>query len=168
MEGQIHFFREVHYGPETGFHKCSILSFLTTQTLFATTLHVGADSEYTNVGDAARDAGPGDTIFIHSGRYSGDQWIEDLAGTAESWIHVVGEEFGSVEFAGGVGAWVLSDPAYLHIENIVFTDQTHNGINLHDGDSYETPAHHIRFDRSKGRKKISSWHQGQRSLFGRY
>ncbi len=124
----------------------SLLFSLTTQSLFAATLHVGTDSQYGNIGNAARDAEPGDTILIHSGTYSGDQWMSNLQGTADSWIYIIGEEFGSVQFSGGVGAWILTDPAYLHIENIVFTDQTHNGMNLHDGDSYETPAHHIRFN----------------------
>lgn len=133
----------------TGTVLFALLFSLTPSPVVAATLHVGADKEYTNLGNAARDARPGDTVYIHSGIYAGDQWIANLAGTTDSWIYIIGEEFGSVEFTGGVGAWILSDPAYLHIENIVFTDQTHNGMNVHDGDSYETPAHHIRFNRCR-------------------
>jgi hypothetical protein len=40
----------------------------------------------------------------------------------------------------------MEDPAYLRFEDLVFTGQSVNGVHLHDGDTYVTPAHHIVFE----------------------
>jgi hypothetical protein len=44
---------------------------------------------------------------------------------------------------GGGNGIQLSDPAYLELRGITFTGATGNGLNIDDGGSFATPAHHI-------------------------
>ncbi|MFV1969316.1 MAG: hypothetical protein ACC628_28175, partial [Pirellulaceae bacterium] len=37
----------------------------------------------------------------------------------------------------------LTDPAYVELHNLVLTEATSNGINIDDGGSYDSPAHHV-------------------------
>lgn len=111
--------------------------------LSAKVLHTGHGQRYANITDASREAAPGDTILLHNGTYSGDQSLQDLQGTSSKWIYVIAEQKGAVLFEGGSAAWRGSDIAYLHIEGVVFTKQTGNGLNFDDGSTYASPAHHI-------------------------
>ncbi len=107
----------------------------------ARTLEVRAGGAYPGLLQAAAAALPGDTILFRSGVYAGGQHIENLQGTAEGWITVMAE--GEVIVRGGGNAWQLSDPAYLRIIGFVMEQQTGNGLNIDDGGSFGTPAHHI-------------------------
>jgi len=46
-------------------------------------------------------------------------------------------------FEGGGTGWQLSDCAYVTLRNISVRGQGQNGINVDDGGSFDTPAHHI-------------------------
>ena len=48
-----------------------------------------------------------------------------------------------VTIQGGTNAIQFTDPAYLVLENLRIREQTGNGLNIDDGGSYETPAHHV-------------------------
>ena len=37
----------------------------------------------------------------------------------------------------------LTDPAYVELHNLVFTGAKVNGLNVDDGGSFDTPAHHV-------------------------
>lgn len=87
---------------------------------------------------------PGDTILIHEGTYSGGLFVGDLQGTSQNWIYILAQ--GEVVYNGGTNAWQFSDGAYLHIRGFTFRHQTGNGLNIDDGGSYESPAHHIIFE----------------------
>ncbi len=134
-----------HTIRNTSIHLIGPVSLLFCLAGSSTTLHVGSGYPFRGFGEAARHVKPGDTVLIHSGTHPGDQWVEDLSGTAEDWIYILGEDRENTVFEGGVGAWILTDPAYLEIRNLTFARQTHNGLNIHDGDSYATPGKHLRF-----------------------
>lgn len=108
-------------------------------------LHTGPGQPYTNITAAAGAADPGDTILMHRGIYAGNQQLRGLQGTANHWVYILAAEKGAVVFEGGTAAWKGSSAAYLHIEGIVFTGQTGNGLNIDDGSNAASPAHHIVF-----------------------
>ncbi len=114
-------------------------------SLQAKVLHTGHGQPFPDVSAAAKAAVPGDTILVHNGTYPGEQSLQSLQGKPGRWIYILAEKQGGVVFKGGVSAWRGSDIAYLHIEGMVFTGQTGNGLNLDDGGTYATPAHHITF-----------------------
>ncbi|MBO9563927.1 MAG: DUF5123 domain-containing protein [Niastella sp.] len=108
-------------------------------------LHTGHGQPYLNITAAAKKARPGDTILVHAGTYHGDQVLQGLQGTKDRWIYILAEKDDAVQFKGGAVAWKASDIAYLHIEGFVFIRQTDNGLNIDDGGTYDSPAHHIVF-----------------------
>jgi len=111
--------------------------------LSAAVLHTGYGQRYADITAAAGKAAPGDTILLYNGSYPGNQSLQNLKGTPGKWIYIIAKERGTVVYEGGDFAWRGSDVAYVHIEGIVFTKQTGNGLNFDDGSSYSTPAHHI-------------------------
>ena len=112
-------------------------------SLPAMVLHTGHGQRYADITAAAKVAVPGDTILVHSGAYRGDQSLQGLQGASGKWIYLIAEKSGTVLFEGGTSAWRGTDIAWLHIEGFVFTGQTGNGVNLDDGSTYASPAHHI-------------------------
>lgn len=114
--------------------------------IHSTVLHVGPGGDYSNVQAAADQAGPGDTILIDGGTYGGGQYISNLEGTAQRWITIRAAEGETVTVSGGSQAWHLVDPSYVRIENITFTGQSANGVNVDDGGDYSTPANHVIFE----------------------
>jgi hypothetical protein len=97
---------------------------------------------------AFRNAQPGTHIRIAAGRYSPGVWVANLHGTAEQPITIEGADVNNPPlFEGGSEAWHLSDCSYLVLRNIAVRKQTGNGINIDDGGTYETPAHHITLEK---------------------
>ncbi len=121
-----------------------ILSFLiVAATVQGRTLHVGTAQEYSDPASACSEAIPGDTVFIHNGVYVGTFMVRNLHGTEDEPIVIIGESQAGVVFRGGTEALHFSDCSYLHIERFTVTGQTGNGVNIDDGGSIESPAHHI-------------------------
>lgn len=116
------------------------LMVLLAQVLHARVLPVGSDG-YANLEAAAVDARPGDTILFRAGTHAGGAYVANLQGTAEAWITITGEAGALIQ--GGSNAFQLTDPAYLRITRLAFDGQTGNGLNIDDGGSYATPAHHL-------------------------
>lgn len=112
-------------------------------SLWAIILHTGRGQRYADITTAAKVAVPSDTILVHNGTYRGDQSLQGLQGAPGKWIYIIAEKTGAVFFEGAATAWAGTDIAYLHIEGFVFTGQTGNGVNLDDGGTYTSPAHHI-------------------------
>jgi hypothetical protein len=124
---------------------------------YTKTLHVattGNDSTgtgalsrpYATVNKALQNASAGTKVIIHQGTYTG--YIGGgNQGIAAAPILVTA--------ASGEGAVILdrlgtssevmhlTDAAYIIFENLTFRGATGNGINIDDGGSYATPAHHI-------------------------
>lgn len=115
-------------------------------------LHVGDSQAYTDFRAAAQAAEPGDTILIHGGTYTGGQYVANLKGTADSWIRIAAAPDETPVWQGGSQAWHLIDPAFVHISGITFEEQTTNGVNVDDGGTYVTPAHHVVFERCTFRR----------------
>jgi len=93
---------------------------------------------------ALRGARPGTRIRIAPGQYRPGVWVEKLVGTHKQPIIIEGEDpERPPRFEGGGEGWHLSDCAYLILRNIAVRGQTGNGINVDDGGSFDTPAHHI-------------------------
>lgn len=111
--------------------------------LSAATLEVGPGKPYANPAQAAQNAEAGDTVLIFPATYTGTYFIEDLHGNAGQWITFRGTNKSTVIFQGGTEAMHFIDVSYIRIENMTIRGQTGNGINIDDGGSFETPAHHV-------------------------
>lgn len=97
--------------------------------------------ELATLEEAARLAEPGTRIFLREGTYTGGTFIGNLQGTADAPIKIVG--LGNAVIEGGNTALQLSDPQYLVLEQLEIRGAAQNGLNIDDGGSYESPAHHI-------------------------
>ena len=87
---------------------------------------------------------PGTTLLLAPGTYEGGLYLANVTGTEQAPIVIQGAEPNRPPvFRGGGTALHLADCSHVvlrHIEAIGFPG---NGINLDDGGTYETPAHHI-------------------------
>jgi len=93
---------------------------------------------------AAREAGPGTTILLEPGEYSGGLHLCDLAGTEEGPIVIEGVDPNDPPvFRSGGQALHLADCCYVSLKHLRAEGFPANGINIDDGGSYETPAHDI-------------------------
>ncbi|MDX9760094.1 MAG: right-handed parallel beta-helix repeat-containing protein [Bacteroidota bacterium] len=116
------------------------LMVLLAQVLHARVLPVGSGG-YANLEAAAAAAQPGDTILYRSGTHAGGAYVASLQGRPDAWITITGEAGALIQ--GGNNAFQLTDPAYLRITRLAFDGQTGNGLNIDDGGSSATPAHHL-------------------------
>ncbi len=125
---------------------------------YSRTLHVattGNDSTgdgsssrpYATLGKALPLATAGTKIVMHAGLYSNSVSVSNLQGTAGAPILVTAAEGeGDVvldRLGSGSEVMHLTDVAYSIFENLIFRGATGNGINIDDGGSYASPAHHI-------------------------
>jgi hypothetical protein len=93
---------------------------------------------------ALNDAKPGWRIVIAQGTYRPGVWVRGLRGTAEAPIVLEGvDQKDPPAFEGGQVGLHFADCAYLTIRHLAVRGQSGNGINLDDGGSFDTPAHHI-------------------------
>ena len=94
---------------------------------------------------ALSQAEPGTTVLLEPGTYRGGLVHRNLQGTREQPIVIAAADSAHPPvFEGGGGSLQLSDPAYVELRHLVFTGASGNGLNIDDGGSKETPAHHIR------------------------
>ena len=107
------------------------------------TLEIGPGKPYSTLTEAVGFATPGDTLLLFPAPYTGGLYIADLQGLPNAWITIRGEGPDPVTIQGGTNAIQFTNPAYLVIENLRFTGQTGNGLNIDDGGDYATPAHHV-------------------------
>lgn len=89
-------------------------------------------------------AEPGDVILLVPGTYAGGLYVESLQGAEGRPIVIAGADPDDPPvFVGGGSALHLVDPAYVELRDLVVTGATANGLNIDDGGSYDTPAHHV-------------------------
>ena len=87
---------------------------------------------------------PGITVLLAPGTYQGDLYVQGAAGTQQAPIAIAGVDPNNpVVFSGGRQAIHLSDCSHLILRNLKVVGFPSNGINIDDGGSFETPAHHI-------------------------
>ena len=89
---------------------------------------------------AAAKAAPGVAIRVHPGTYAADQYLSDLAGTADApiWIGGVPGEARPVLSGGGEGLH-LTRVRYLVLHDLEVDGATSNGVNIDDGGDYGNP-----------------------------
>jgi len=87
----------------------------------------------------------GDTLSIENGIYSGGQSYSNLKGEENNFIYFIGKSNTDVIIEGGNSAMQISDCEFLRFENITFTKQKLNGVNVDDAGTYDSPTHHIQF-----------------------
>jgi hypothetical protein len=81
-------------------------------------------------------AGPGDAIILQPGVYGGGHFRANLQGVTIRSADPANQAI----IDGGSNGIQLSDPANVTIADLVFRNQTGNGLNIDDGGSFETPA----------------------------
>jgi hypothetical protein len=112
-------------------------------------LAAAAEQVVTVEGDAALRAAlgkaqPGMRIRIQPGRYQAGVYAANLRGTPEAPIVVEGADPQNPPvFEGGGEGWHLGDCQYLTLRNLAVGRQSSNGINVDDGGTFDTPAHHV-------------------------
>jgi hypothetical protein len=93
---------------------------------------------------ALADAVPGTTICIAPGHYRGGISARWLRGEPGRPIVLAAADPGRPPvFEGGDFGWHLSDPAHIELHDLAVANVRGNGINIDDGGSYDSPAHHV-------------------------
>lgn len=83
---------------------------------------------------ALASAGPGTRILIASGTYSGGIFVSDLRGSKEKPIIIEGTDPARPpEFIKGSNGIQLSNPSFVELRHLAFSDMDGNGINIDDG-----------------------------------
>lgn len=95
------------------------------------------------IAHAAALATPGTRILVHAGVYLGAQWIADLHGEASAPITIVGEDGAILDGDGEGEVLHLSEVSYVVLEHLELRNATGNGLNIDDGGTLDTPAHHV-------------------------
>lgn len=129
---------------------------------FARELHVRASGgDFTTVDAALRAAKPGDKVVIHAGTYAPGAYADKLQGTATQPIMITGAPGeAKPHIQGGAEAIHLTDPSYVVVQDLEISGQTANALNVDDGGSYATPAHHLVFRGLRVHDVASGNHDG--------
>lgn len=101
-------------------------------------------SDVAQLRQALAAAQPGSVVLLAPGTYEGGLYLEGLRGEEGRPVVIAGAAPDDPPvFVGGSSALHLVDPAYVELRDLVMTGATANGLNLDDGGSYDTPAHHV-------------------------
>ncbi|MBM4085771.1 MAG: hypothetical protein FJ272_13360, partial [Planctomycetes bacterium] len=93
---------------------------------------------------AAAQAKPGTRIALAPGEYPGGFYFAGLKGEPDKPIIIAAADPGNPPLIRGGGSGMhLVDPAYVELHHLTLTGATGNGLNIDDGGSYDTPAHHL-------------------------
>ena len=93
---------------------------------------------------AVAGAKPGTKIVIAPGTYEGKLAFTRLHGTKDQPIILAAADPAQPPvIQGGNSCLHLSDPAYVELHNLVLEKGRENGLNIDDGGSIDTPAHHV-------------------------
>ena len=88
---------------------------------------------------------PGTTLRLEPGVYEGGMYLADVTGTPEAPAVIQGAEPNDPPIFRGSGgqALHLADCSYVVLRNLRVEGFPGNGINIDDGGSFATPAHHV-------------------------
>lgn len=93
---------------------------------------------------AVAAAKPGTIVLLEPGEYGGGHYFDRVRGEAGRPIVIRAKDPARPpRFRGGGEGLHLSDPAHLELRDLVVEASEANGINIDDGGTFETPAHHI-------------------------
>jgi hypothetical protein len=92
---------------------------------------------------ALSEARPGTRILLAAGVYTSGFLARDVRGAeGKPVVIAAADPKDPPVFRGGSGVQ-LSDVAHLELRDLVFEGATGNGLNIDDGGSFDTPAHHL-------------------------
>lgn len=100
------------------------------------------------LGKALLSAKPGTRILVEPGEYPGGVGYVGLSGTEGKPIVLAGADPARPPvFVGGATGIHLIDASHVELRDLAFRGATGNGVNLDDGGTPETPAHHVLLSR---------------------
>lgn len=89
-------------------------------------------------------AKPGTRILMAPGQYPGGFSFANLRGAIQQPVVIAAADPSNPPvIQGGSNGIQLTDPAFVELHNLVFTGATGNGLNIDDGGTFDTPAHHV-------------------------
>lgn len=89
-------------------------------------------------------AAPGVTILLAPGEYEGGIYLENARGERDRPFVIAGMDPRNPPFIRGGGTGMhFVDAEYLELRDLVVVGAQYNGINIDDGGTFDTPAHHI-------------------------
>ncbi len=101
-------------------------------------------SDAAELRQAVTQAKPGAWILIAPGEYPGGLYFSNLKGEVDKPIVIAAADPENPPVIKGTTEGMhLSGAAYVELHHLTFTGATANGLNIDDGGSYDTPAHHI-------------------------
>lgn len=139
-------------GPPTG--TCSFPRAFDVGATYERTLHVSADADpggdgsegapFDTIGAAVAAATPGTEVRIANGTYPSLR-LDGVTGELDRPVAIVGEPGGNVIIDGGGTdtGLAMSDAQYVVVQGLTIRNAGVHGMNLDDGGSYDTPAHHV-------------------------
>ncbi|MCH7919905.1 MAG: right-handed parallel beta-helix repeat-containing protein [Planctomycetes bacterium] len=126
------------------------LRMLCSAALFSVSATVGAKGTAISVSNEAelkkalRNLKPGSRLSLAPGRYGGGHSLRNVAGREDRPIVIEGRDPNNPPlFAGGKQALHLANCSHITLRHLRVAGFPSNGINIDDGGSIETPAHHI-------------------------
>ncbi len=100
-------------------------------------------SPFATIDRAARDATPGTRILVGAGTYSGNVGLGDLNGSEGRPIAIVADGDVTLDAGGSGVGLAISELAWVVVEGFTIRGAGVHGMNIDDGGSYDTPAHHL-------------------------
>lgn len=93
---------------------------------------------------ALHDAKPGTKVLIAPGGYEGGLTFANLHGEKDKPIVLAAADPKDPPvISGGASGLHLIDPHYVELHDLVVVKARADGLNIDDGGSYDTPAHHV-------------------------
>jgi hypothetical protein len=119
----------------------ALLFLVLSQTAMSQTITVNTRDQIVR---AVGRAKPGTTVLIAPGTYQGGLNFNGLQGEkGKPIILAAADKKNPPVFKGRNSCIHLTDPAFVELHNLVLTEARGNGLNIDDGGSYDTPAHHV-------------------------
>ncbi len=109
-------------------------------------IHIGPGMEYKNIQAVSAVLSKGDTVFLHSGSYTGYQFVVGLKGSSKEWITITRYQDDEITISGG---WQFSKCEFIKFQNLDFkANSAYPGRLFHveNGGSCETQSRYIRVD----------------------
>jgi hypothetical protein len=131
---------------DTSVGGCGAIATWVDTATFARVLDVKAGGMYATIDAALKAAKAGDKVVIHAGTYPGGTYASNLQGTATQPIMITGAPGeAKPHIQGGAEGLHLTDPSYVVVQDLEISGQTSNAMNVDDGATAATPAHHLVF-----------------------
>ncbi|MCS7192073.1 MAG: right-handed parallel beta-helix repeat-containing protein [Armatimonadetes bacterium] len=122
----------------------AVLAIAVIFSWFSTTQNLVVNNSH-DLKIAIRNAQPGTKILLAPGEYEGGLFIQNVKGEPNKPIVIAALDPAKPPIIkGGSECLHFSEAAYLELHNLVLEGARYNGLNIDDGGTFETPAHHIK------------------------